>query len=273
MQKTDLPQIKLSAKPSGLTFKAPQSAMDRWDRSIQSAAAAPAEMAIDIMGEIGDSGWGSDFTTAAMVKKQLSAAGKSPVRVTLNSPGGDAFEGIAIYNLLAAHQGKVTINVLGLAASAASVIAMAGDTVNIGDAAFLMIHSAWGVVMGNRNDMTEFASTLEQLDNAVAELYAKRSGQKVSDVLAMMEKETWMTGKDAVKLGFADAAIQEDKRAKAFIPEMLPHLSHDEFAHVYAKQLKTSGARAFALLSVSVPQAKKEEPKREIEKRSGVTYL
>lgn len=217
MNKLLLPRIRLSAKPDGLTFKPPASALARWDKTLH-AATKSETFNIDVMGEIGDSGWGGDFTTAAMVKAQLSAAGKGPVTVTVNSPGGDAFEGIAIYNLLREHPGAVTVNVLGLAASAASIIAMAGDKIQIGEAAFLMIHSGWGVVMGNRNDMREFAAILDQLDNSVAGLYARRSGLPADQILAMMEKETWMGGAEAVKLGFADVAIADDKKkAKAAV--------------------------------------------------------
>lgn len=216
MKKSSLPFIRMEAKPQGLTFKAPQSAVDKWDRTIKAKAAPAAEGAIDILGEIGESFWSETFTTASMVKKQLDAMGKSPVRVTLNSPGGDAFEGIAIYNLLRAHPGNVTVNVIGMAASAGSIIAMAGDRIEIGEAAQLMIHSAWGAVMGNHNDMREFADVLEQLSTSVAELYARRSGQPVKDVVAMMEKETWMLGPKAVALGFADVAVADDKKAKNF---------------------------------------------------------
>ena len=217
MKKSLLPRIQLKAKPAGLTFKPEQSALARWDKTLQ-AAKQPDTTTIDVMGEIGDSGFGANNCTADKIKGQLSAAGKAPVYVTVNSPGGDAFEGIAIYNLLRDHPGAVTVKVLGLAASAASIIAMAGDKVLIGEGAFLMIHSAWGVIMGNRNDMRQFAATLDQLDNAVAELYARRSGQPAADILAMMEKETWMDGAEAVRLGFADTAVASEKKARAQTP-------------------------------------------------------
>jgi ATP-dependent Clp protease protease subunit len=218
MNKSALPRIRLAAKPAGLTFKPPKSAVARWDNTLHAAKQQDAQCAIDIMGEIGDSGFGADCTTAATVKAQLSAAGKAPVYLTINSPGGDAFEGIAIYNLLRDYPGAVTVNVLGLAASAASIIAMAADKILIGEAAFLMIHSGWGVVMGNRNDMRQFADVLDQLDTSVAGLYARRSGMPAADILAMMEKETWMNGAEAVRLGFADVAVADDKKkAKAAV--------------------------------------------------------
>ena len=211
MDKTSLPPIRLDAKPKGLSFRAPKSALERWDKSIQ--AKGKTEGAIDIMGEIGDPAWGG--VSAGMVKEALAVVGKGPVRVTLNSPGGDAFEGIAIYNLLRDHPGKVTVNVVGLAASAASVVAMSGDRIEMGEASHMMIHSAWGFVMGNRNDMLEFAEVLDSLDSSVAELYARRSRKPLADVLAMMQKETWMSAAEAVKHGFADVAVSEEKKEKA----------------------------------------------------------
>jgi len=213
MSKSKMLAIRMDAKPEGMKFKAPESAVSRWDKSIRAAAKA-GDGEIEILGEIGESGWTDNFITAKMVKDKLQALGKSPVLVTINSPGGDAFEGIAIYNLLVDHPGAVTVNVIGMAASAASIIAMAGSTIRVAPAAMLMIHSAWGMVVGNRNDMRDMADMLDKIDTAVAELYASRSKQPVADVLKMMEKETWMTGPEAVANGFADVAIAE-KKAKA----------------------------------------------------------
>ncbi len=203
------PRIRMDAKPAGLKFKAPASAFARFDKTVRSAAKADGE--IEIIGEIGESFWSEQFTTAKMVKDQLKAIGKAPVLITINSPGGDAFEGIAIYNLLREHPGKVTVNVLGLAASAASIIAMAGDTIKMGDSAFLMIHSSHGIMVGNQEDMREFAQLLDSIDRAVASLYAARTGKPEPEVLDLMKKETWMSGKDAVAAGFAD--IAEGKKA------------------------------------------------------------
>ncbi|KLB48562.1 peptidase, partial [Xanthomonas euvesicatoria] len=102
--------------------------------------------------------------TARRVAGALRAMGKGPVTVNVNSPGGDMFEGLAIYNLLREHDGEITVKVLGLAASAASIIAMAGDTVQIARAGFLMIHNAWVMAVGNRNDLIEVADTLKPFD-------------------------------------------------------------------------------------------------------------
>lgn len=210
--KKPLPNVRLDAQPAGLKFRAPQSAVSRWDKRM---AAAKADGEITILGEIGESYWSDNFTTAKMVKDQLKALGKDPVLVTINSPGGNAFEGVAIYNLLREHPGNVTVNVIGLAASAASIIAMAGDKVNMGEAAMLMIHSAWGIVGGNQEDMRAFADFLDAIDQSVAGLYAARTGMSSDDALELMRNETWMSAADAVAKGFADTVTKSKKGANA----------------------------------------------------------
>ena len=121
--------IKLAARPEGLTFSTPKSALDRWDPTLAAAKpAAPEEAEIAILGQIGPEDWGG--IDSRMIKRALAQVGNVPLRVVLNSPGGDAVEGIAIYNLLAEHPGKVTMHVIGEAASAGSVIAMAGDKID-----------------------------------------------------------------------------------------------------------------------------------------------
>ncbi len=248
MKKSSLPGIRLdNQKPAGLKFKTSDNALSLWDKALDKtaiqAAAAPQSYEINILSEIGDEDWGG--FSAATMKRSLAAAGKAPLLVLLNSPGGDAFEGVAIYNLLRAHAGNVTVRVLGLAASAASVIAMAGDRIEIGEAAFLMIHSAWGIVAGNRNDMREFANTLDALDTGIAELYASRSGLPTAEVLSLMEAETWMSGADAVKLGFADIALAEKKPAAK-------NLGKKEFLQQHHPLASASGSHARPMVRMSL---------------------
>lgn len=236
-----LPAVKLAEKPEAIKFRTPQSALDRWDVSL-AAKSQPSEEEgeISILDEIGPDWMG--MVSAPMVKDALKMLAGAPVRVVLNSPGGDAFEGIAIYNLLREYSGRVTVHVLGLAASAASVVAMAGDRIEMGEASFLMIHSAWGLVVGNKNDMKEVASLLDQIDTAIAEVYARRSGQKMDDVMAMMEAETWMSPSDAVDKGFADVATVPKKKDKA--KNSFKNVSHFD-RPVPAASLAASGERRF----------------------------
>jgi ClpP class serine protease len=124
------------------------------------------------------------------------------------------FEGLAIYNLLREHEGEVNVKVLGLAASAGSVIAMAGDTVQIARAGFLMIHNAWVVAMGNRNDLRELAVWLEPFDAAMSDIYAVRTGLEPKAISKLMDSESWIGGAAAVEQGFADELLASDQVGK-----------------------------------------------------------
>lgn len=169
---------------------------------------------------IGEDFWSGGGVTAKRVASQLRAIGDRPVEVQINSPGGDMFEGIAIYNVLREHPQSVTVKVMGMAASAASIIAMAGDTVEIGAASFIMIHNCWVLAVGNRHDMRETAEWLEPFDQAMVDLYAARSGQDAKDIAKWMDAETFMSGSQAIERKFADAllpadAMKVDDEAKA----------------------------------------------------------
>lgn len=167
------------------------------------------ETVIDIYDEIGI--WG---VSAKDFRQTLKAIKTKNITVRINSPGGDVFDGIAMHNDLHAHPATVHVDVVGLAASAASIIAMAGDTISVADNAFIMIHNAWGMAVGDKEVMTEFADVLEQIDEALARTYAERTGIDVKDIVAMMAAETWLSGADAVEQGFADE-VSETATAKA----------------------------------------------------------
>lgn len=159
---------------------------------------------------IGEDFWSGGGVTARKVAAQLRAIGERPVEVQINSPGGDMFEGIAIYNVLREHKAAITVKVMGMAASAASIIAMAGDTVEIGAASFVMIHNCWVVAVGNRHDLAETAEWLEPFDRAMVDLYAARSGQAPAAIAKWMDAETYMSGSLAIERGFADAFLPAD---------------------------------------------------------------
>lgn len=132
------------------------------------------------------------------------------VVVDIASGGGDVSAGSQIYTALRSYQGPVTVNVVGLAASAASVIAMAGDKVRMSPTAQLMIHKAWSVAQGNSDDMNHESGVLSKIDQSLASAYEAKTGMSSADVLKMMQDETWMTAKDAVRLGFADSIMFDD---------------------------------------------------------------
>lgn len=188
-------------------------AMERWSPEVR-AADRDEERSISIYDAIGYDPWTGEGVTAKRVAAALRSLGKGPVTVNINSPGGDMFEGLAIYNLLREHEGEVNVKVLGLAASAGSVIAMAGDTVQIARAGFLMIHNAWVVAMGNRNDMRELATWLEPFDAAMADIYSTRTGLESKAVAKLMDSESWIGGAAAVEQGFADELLASDQVGK-----------------------------------------------------------
>ena len=174
------------------------------------AAGHPGDNTISMYDLIGEDMWSGGGVTVNRVDAALRRIGNSAVEVHINSPGGDMFEGIAIYNRLVEHSAKVTVKVLGLAASAASIIAMAGDEVLIGPASFLMIHNCWVVAVGDKNDMQATATFLEPFDQAMAGVYAARTGLPASDIGALLDAETWLNGQQAVAKGFADGLLNAD---------------------------------------------------------------
>lgn len=210
-RKNKLPAAPLASGRIGVQSDLSPSAMERWNPGIR-AAAQTSDNTISVYDVIGSDPWTGEGVTAKRIAGALRAIGaRADVVVNINSPGGDMFEGLAIYNLLREHEGKVTVKVLGLAASAASIIAMAGDEVQVARSGFLMIHNAWVVSIGNRHDLRDVADTLEPFDRAMADIYATRSGADQKAVQKLMDAETWMGGSDAVEQGFADALLDADQ--------------------------------------------------------------
>lgn len=187
-------------------------ALERWNRELRAAVAENEEdRSISVYDVIGYDYWTGEGVTAKRIAAALRSLGSGDVTVNINSPGGDMFEGLAIYNLLREHKGEVTVKVLGLAASAASVIAMAGDTVQIARAGFLMIHNAWVIAAGNRNDLREIADWLEPFDAAMGDIYAARTGLETKAVGKLMDAESWIGGSAAIEQGFADELLPADQ--------------------------------------------------------------
>lgn len=185
-------------------------ALARWTPGVKAATEGD-QTVISIYDVIGEDPWTGDGMTSRKMAGILRNIGARDVTVNVNSPGGDFFEGIAIYNLLREHPHHVTVKVMGLAASAASVIAMAGDKILISEIGFLMIHNAWAVAIGNRHDMTAAASTLEPFDDAMAGLYATRAGIEKAEAAKWMDAETWFNGSQAIEAGLADALLSSDE--------------------------------------------------------------
>jgi len=204
MSLRSLPEAPTMARPRNYQWDAPSDVLAKWAETAP-VAAAEDDRSISIFDVIGDDPWSGRGVTARRISAALRSIGKHDVTVRINSPGGDMFEGIAIYNLLRTHPARVTIQVLGWAASAASIIAMAGDEIRMGTGTFMMVHNAWGMVIGNRHDMREAAALFDQFDAALADIYEARTGMKRADIEQLMDAETFMTAAQAVEYGFADA--------------------------------------------------------------------
>lgn len=186
--------------------------LDRWsDDAAGVRALGTGDNIITMFDIVGEDYWSGGGITAKKVAAQMRAIGDRDIEVHLNSPGGDMFEGIAIYNVLREHPKNVTVKIMGMAASAASVIAMAGDTIEIGAASFIMIHNCWVVAMGNRHDMAETAAWLDPFDTAMTDVYAARSGQDAKTIARWMDAETYMSGSTAIDRGFADSLLAADQ--------------------------------------------------------------
>lgn len=170
-----------------------------------------------------DSEIGAGQCTAAAIQKQLSGAKDGEdVRIVVNSPGGDCFEGFAVYNALRdfarSSKGTVTTYIQGMAASAASWIALAAaaasdkNRVIVEDNSVFMIHNCWGAVVGDCRAMRKSAELSERIDGIMAGMLARKSGRDVAEISAMMDEETWLFGKEIVKAGFADELADSGKK-------------------------------------------------------------
>ena len=204
-----LPEVQAFERPKGLSWEPDEAAIERWRPEVRAAAEDGAT--ISIYEDIGYAPWTGGGMTAKRVAGLLRSFGEVPVTVNVNSPGGDFFEGIAIYSLLRDHKAEVTVRVMALAASAASVIAMAGDRVLISEAGFVMVHNAWACACGDRLAFRELADTLEPFDSAMAGIYAARSGKTRAEAAAWMDKTTWMGAETAIENGMADDLIPWDQ--------------------------------------------------------------
>ena len=206
MSLRSLPNAPTMARPQNYQWDAPSDVLAKWaEHPFAAAPGADADATISIFDVIGEDGWTGGGVTAKRISAALRSIGNRDVIVRINSPGGDMFEGIAIYNLLRTHPAKVTVEVLGWAASAASIIAMAGDVIRMGLGSFMMVHNAWGLVIGNRHDLREAASLFDGFDAAIADIYQARTGMDRVGIERLMDAETFMTAAQAVEYGFADA--------------------------------------------------------------------
>lgn len=245
MAKNHMPVAHFGVRPDDVRADcAPPKALDRWQPEVKALAGEEADgpFVIDIMDIVGES-WDGYGITARKVGALLRSAGDRAILANINSPGGDVFEGLAIYNMFRAHKAEVTVRVVGLAASAASIIAMGGDRIEIARAGFLMIHNTWVFAVGDRHDLGTIAGQLGAFDEVMAELYAVRTGIDPAEIGQMMDRETWISGRAAVEQKFADDLLASDlvtvdEKARAEAPR------HKNLAKIDAAMARGGIARS-----------------------------
>lgn len=164
------------------------------------------ERTLFLNGEISDETWYGDEVTPKLFKDELNS-GEGDITVWINSPGGDVFAAAQIYNMLRDYKGSVTVKIDGLAASAASVIAVAGDTVLMSPVAMMMIHNPATLAIGNAKEMERAIGMLNEVKESILNAYEDKTGLKRSKLSKMMDDETWFNAKKAVELGFADKIL------------------------------------------------------------------
>ena len=171
------------------------------------------ERTLFLNGEISDETWYGDEVTPQLFKDELNAD-SGDITVWINSPGGDVFAAAQIYNMLRDYKGHVTVKIDGLAASAASVIAVAGDTVLVSPVAMMMIHNPATVAMCNTKDMEAAIAMLNEVKESILNAYVDKTGLSRNKLSKMMDDETWFNAKKAVELGFADKVLFDKEEEK-----------------------------------------------------------
>lgn len=196
-------------------YKLPQ---QRENRALNYRMATKADRGeIFLYDDVGE-GWFGGISAAQFTKDLKALGSVKTIDLHISSNGGDVFTGRAIYSQLAQHQARIVTWVDGLAASIASLIAMAGDEIRMADGSFMMIHSAWGVAIGDAPEMRRMAELLDSVTASIADTYAARTKNERKKIDKMMADETWMTAQEAVDAGFADV-VDEPVKAAASVSD------------------------------------------------------
>ncbi len=185
---------------------------NRSKSTLQVRNKSTAQAEIIIYGGIGQDYWGDgSMISAKQISDELKTLPKTvnKLDVRINSGGGDVFEGITIYNRLKQFDGEVTVYIDGLAASIASIIALAGDKINIGEGALYMVHLPWTFAYGNRMELDNTVSRLMDVEEQMVGIYAKKSGLDRNEIKSLLEAESWLDADTAIEKGFVDAKVEE----------------------------------------------------------------
>lgn len=172
---------------------------------------------LTLYGEISDISWWGDEVTPKQFKEDLDALGDiDTLNVYINSPGGDVFAGQAIYSMLKRHKATINVYVDGLAASIASLIAMAGDKVIMPANAMMMVHNPWTFAFGNANDFRKLADDMDKIRDSMVVAYESRSALTTEEIIELLDAETWLSAEDCLEYGFCDE-IEETKEIAACV--------------------------------------------------------
>ena len=202
--------------------------------------------------------WG---ITAQQFARELKALGDlSLISLRIHSPGGDVFEGTAIYNLLKHHPARVEAHIDGLAASMATVIAMAADTIYMPENAMMMVHRPWGIQGGEADDMRRYADLLEKIEDTMVAAYMAKTGKSQDDIKALLKAETWMDGREAVEAGFADQLTEPLAAAAQLNSKRMQEFAHMPEALKTLLQPRASTPSAAAPTPAPTPAAPTPQP-------------
>lgn len=181
---------------------------------VKNEADALEERVLEINGEIASESWFDDDVTPKLFKDEL-LSGSGPITIWLNSPGGDCIAASQIYSMLMDYAGEVTVKVDGIAASAASVIAMAGTKVLMAPTALMMIHNPMTLAWGDKSEMTKAIEMLDEVKESIVNAYEIKTGMSRARISHLMDAETWMNANKAIELGFADDILVDKKKCAA----------------------------------------------------------
>ena len=181
---------------------------------VKNEADTPEERVLEINGEIASESWFDDDVTPKLFKDEL-LSGNGPITIWLNSPGGDCIAASQIYSMLMDYAGEVTIKIDGIAASAASVIAMAGTKVLMAPTALMMIHNPMTLAWGDKSEMTKAIEMLDEVKESIVNAYEIKTGLSRAKISHLMDAETWMNANKAIELGFADDILEDKKKCAA----------------------------------------------------------
>jgi ATP-dependent Clp protease protease subunit len=238
------------------------------------------ERVLELYGTIAETSWFDDDVTPAMFREELFA-GTGPVTIWLNSPGGDCIAASQIYSMLMDYKDDVTVKIDGIAASAASVIAMAGTKVLMAPTALMMIHNPMTIAYGNHEDMEKAITMLDEVKESIVNAYEIKTNLSRAKLSHLMDAETWMNANRAIELGFADDLLKDEKKVQAEMPaySFSGKETETHLMNLMLSRYKPAASRSKATpaQAAAIPAAKETESPQEsgtlvaeLEKRLGL---